>query len=101
MLNVFVSSSPPTQVLWKKFPTPFGVERIIALPPVDSVDCADTHISSILSINAASSNTNSDSASERPASPAAEVALICEPFEYLKDSLLSSTVVCFNHDGKY
>ena len=74
---------------------------MIALPPVDSVDCADTQISSILSINAASSNTKRDSASERPASPAAEVAFIWEPFEYLKDSLLSSTVVCFNHDGKY
>jgi hypothetical protein len=76
LLNEFVPSSEPTQVLWKKFPTPFGVERMIALPPVDNVDCADTQISSILSINAASSNTNRDRASERPASPAADVALI-------------------------
>ena len=98
-MNPFCSSSAPTHVLWKKLPTPFGVERIIALPPVDKVDWDDIHISSILSINAASSNTNKDSASERPASPAADVALICEPLEYLKDNLLSSIAVCFNHDG--
>ena len=49
---------------------------MIALPPVDNVDCADTHISSMLSIKAASSNTNKDSASERPASPLDDVAFI-------------------------
>ena len=55
---------------------PFGVERTTALPPVASVCCADAHISSILSIKAASSNTNNDNASERPASAAADTAFI-------------------------
>ena len=50
-------------------------------------------MSSTLSMNAASSITSKDNASERPASPAADVALICEPFFNLNDSLLSSSVL--------
>ena len=76
VLNLFSSASALTQVLWKKLPVPFGVDNIIDLPPVASVCCADAHISSILSINAASSNTNNDKASDLPASPAAETAFI-------------------------
>ena len=42
-------------------------------------------------MNAASSTTNSDKASERPASGEDAIAFTCEPFFNLSDSLLSST----------
>ncbi len=42
-----------------------------------------------------------DEASERPESPAAETALICEPFASFKLNLLSSDVPIFNQVGKF
>ena len=71
---------PCNHTLWNQLPTPLGVDSTIAPPPVDNVDCADVQISSTLSIKAASSITNNDNASERPASPAADVAFIWDPF---------------------
>ena len=99
-LKSLVPSSAPIQVLWKKLPTPFGVEITKALPPVASVCCDAPHIVSILSINAASSIINKDKASERPDSSELATALIWEPFLYRNDNLLSSTQGCFNQPGK-
>jgi hypothetical protein len=52
---------------------------------------------SILSINAASSIINKDSASERPADSFDAIAFICEPFLNLNDNLFISSVLVFNH----
>ena len=68
---------------------PFGVDKTIALPPVANVCCAEAQISSTPLINAASSITNSERASDLPASPELDTALICEPFLNLNESLLS------------
>ena len=71
-------------------PIPFGVEFIIAVPPVASVCCEDAQIPSISSIKAASSMISSESASERAESAAADTAFICDPFLKRSDNLLSS-----------
>ena len=97
---MFSPSSAFTQVLWKKLPEPFGVDSITALPPVAKVCWAEAQISSISLTKAASSITNSDSASDLPASGELDMALICEPFAYLKDNLLSSTESVLSQLGK-
>ena len=85
---------------WNQLPTPLGVERAIHWPPVDNVWEAAAQITSILSMKAASSSINNDRASERPLSSPLETALICEPFLYLRDNLLSSVHFCFNQLGR-
>ena len=42
----------------------------------------------------------SDRASERPADSLDAIALICEPFLNISESLLFSTIAVFNHAGK-
>ena len=51
-------------------------------------------------MNAASSIISKESASERPASGVAAIALICEPFSNRRESLLSSADGTFIHEGK-
>ena len=50
-------------------------------------------------MKAASSIISKEMASDLPASPAAETALICEPFLSLIDNLLFSTAGSFNQLG--
>ena len=54
----------------------------------------------MFSINAASSIINKDTASDLPASPAAETALTCDPLVNLNVNLLFSSCGTLNHDGK-
>ena len=85
----FFSISASTQVWWNQFPTPFGVERAMQRPPVESVGYKPVHSSSKPSTCAASSTTKRERASERPASELVEEAFICEPFVSSKEVLLS------------
>src|SRR3990167_6655784 len=76
--NSFLPSCASTHSLWKKFPTPLGVEMMRARPPVDSVLYRPFHISSKWSTWAASSTIMSDRASERPASSVVGMAVMRE-----------------------
>jgi len=51
-------------------------------------------------MNAASSRISNDKPSERAASSEDVSATTCEPFLYLRESLLSSIHVDFNHVGR-
>ena len=51
-------------------------------------------------MNAASSITNNDNASDRPAVPVLDTALTCDPFLNLKLNLLSSNVLPLSQLGK-
>ena len=55
----------------------------------------------MLSINAASSNTSSDTASDLAASELEEAALILDPFFNLKLNLFFSTDLIRNHLGSW
>ena len=69
-------------------------------PPVASVCCAEAQISPMFSINAASSIISKDTASDLPASDAAEVALIWDQFFKRNFSLLFSAASTLRHEGK-
>ena len=100
-LKLFDLVSACCHILWKKLPTPFGVDSNMALPPVDKVDDAAVQMISASSMNAASSRINKDSASERPASLLLATALICDPLANCNDSLLSVVHTPRNHTGKF
>ena len=101
-LKLFTPASESMQVLWNQLPTPFGVESAIHRPPVESVGYKPVHNSSRLSIWAASSRTKRDKASERPASPDVEAALIDDPLESSKDVRLSTLIVAiWSHEGTW
>ena len=69
-------------------------------PPVDNVGYNPVHNSSKFSMCAASSKTNNDKASDRPASPDVEAALIEEPFDSSKEVRLSTLIVAiFSQSG--
>jgi hypothetical protein len=51
-------------------------------------------------MNAASSINNKETASDRPASLDAEVALIWDPFDNRSDNLLFSSASILSHEGK-
>ena len=59
------------------------------------------HSSSRPSTCAASSTTNKERASERPASALVDEALICEPFDNSNEVLLSTEILAIvNHSGR-
>ena len=71
-------------------------------PPVEIVGYKPAHNSSRLSTCAASSITKRDKASERPASPEVDVALICDPFESSNEALLSIEISAkTSHSGRF
>ena len=71
-------------------------------PPVDSVGYRPVHSSSRPSMWAASSSTNNDRASERPASPEVEVAFIEDPFDSSKEVRLSTLMVAIlSQSGRF
>ena len=83
VLNPLTPSTASTHWRWNQLPTPLGVDNVIQSPPVANVCCAAVHIDSACSINAASSKTKSDNASERPESSLDETAFTWEPFLYI------------------
>ena len=71
-------------------------------PPVERVGYRPVHSSSRPSMCAASSRTKRDSASERPASPEVEAALIDEPFDNSKEVRLSTEIsAILIQDGRF
>ena len=99
-MKSFSAASDLAHIWWNQLPIPFGVERTIAPPPVAKVCCADAHVSSMLSIKAASSIIKRDTASERAASGEDDLALIPDPFLSIRDNLLYSTESIFIQEGK-
>ena len=101
-LKLFVPASESVQVLWNQLPTPLGVESAIQRPPVDNVGYKPVHNSSKPSMCAASSSTKSDNASERPASPDVEAALIEDPLDNSNEVRLSTLIVAiFSQSGTF
>ena len=86
-------SSASAHVLWNQFPTPLGVDKAIQRPPVDNVGYKPVHSSPRFSMWAASSSTSKERASDRPASPDVDAALMEEPLDSSKELRLSTSIV--------
>ena len=68
--------SASVYAVWNQLPTPLGVDKAMQRPPVEIVGYNPVHRSLKPSIKAASSITRRDRASDRPASPEVDEALI-------------------------